>query len=197
VKDEAIYLLCLDPGFASVGVVVLKLTSKGEFVKVAKLIETKKAPKKQRLLVAHENVQRTIEIVRALRELDQQFMFRAICAESMSFPRNSSAAAKMAMCWGALCWFSESARTPILQARPQEIRAALGLKAGAGRKVGKEIVAARLRRKFKKAAKVIEAAAPPSKQEHLYDALAAGVACLQASEIQFVRNLVQPNKRGR
>lgn len=47
----------------------------------------------------------------------------AICAESMSFPRFASAAAKMAMAWGGLVttWYAP----PICQASPQEIKRAL------------------------------------------------------------------------
>lgn len=188
----SIHILGVDPGFAYVGLVVVKLRGLHVFVKHAEVFTTKKASKKQRVLATDDNLHRAKQIARRLSDLDKLYRIRGIAAEAMSFPRNASAAAKVSLCWGVLSCFSEVANVPILQARPQEIRAALGLKPVKGETKGdkKTKTQAKLNARFGKfVSRVAAAGIPKSQHEHVYDALAAAVACIKSPEIQWARSL--------
>ena len=190
--SQAIHILGVDPGFANIGLVVVKLKSNKEFVKHVEAFVTKKSPKKTRVLTTDDNLMRAKQIARRLRELDRKYRFRGIAAEAMSFPRNASAAAKMSLAWGVLADLSEGAGIPIIQARPQAIRAALGLqpKKAEGKDSAKNRTQVALRKRFKKFASLVERSGiPKGRWEHCYDALAAVVACLESPEIQWARSL--------
>ena len=83
-KSRSTYLLCIDPGFASLGLVVLRLRDDKARVVRVQLVTTVKSPKKQRILASHENVQRGREIATELQKIGASYGFAvfANCANN-------------------------------------------------------------------------------------------------------------------
>jgi len=121
-------VLGVDPGLASFGYALAKLAPGGG-LKVVTLgvLHTTKTATKQRVLASDDNLRRA-------RELDESLwaLFAAehpspvlICAESMSFPRSASVAAKMALAWGLIASFANDVGCPVAQCSPQAMKKAL------------------------------------------------------------------------
>lgn len=180
----SILVLGIDPGFANTGWAQLELggSTTPEKLLAMGLIETEKSSKKQKVLSSDDNYRRAREIAKALRKLPRPTV---ICAESMSFPRNSSAAAKVAMTWGVIADFCEVEDIPMLMTSPKELKRAVCSDATAS----KEDVQKALRLRFADLpiGLLKEAGIPPSSQEHPYDALAAAVACLDSETLRLLR----------
>jgi crossover junction endodeoxyribonuclease RuvC len=177
-------LLGLDPGFASVGWCVLSLEESREDVVAMGVFRTEKADAKRKVLAADDNFRRAREIVRLLRpKVDN---VQAICAESMSFPRNSSAAAKMAMSWGVVACMSELFNIPVVQATPKEVKKAV---CSNGSATKEEIEAALRARYAGRLSASLLADVPRSCHEHAWDALAACVACFDSEVVRLARRM--------
>lgn len=112
----------IDPGFASTGVVVARLNGLVVEDFAFTTIRTKKAKKGSLIYASQDNANRTKQLARDLKLLFDDFRPDAVCVEAMSFPRNASVAAKMALCWGVIGALSELYKAPILQASPQVIK---------------------------------------------------------------------------
>jgi len=151
------------------------------------LIETKKSDKKLKVLASDDNTRRGREIVNSLDEVLDGYHIHAICAESKSFPRNASAAAKVAIFWGILIKTAVLLNVPILQASPQLIKRRMCSKANATKKevqdacdhmFGPELIH-----------RLVKGIAG-SKLEHPYDGLAAVVACSDSEALCLARRMV-------
>jgi len=192
-------VLGLDPGFASLGYAVLALGQGGEPDLVLRLgvIRTKKTDVKQRVLSADDNIRRARELARSLDNLFQigvpdaiapnelEPRVRLVAAEKMSFPRNSMAAAKMAISWGIIVANLTRRGQALLQATPQEIKRRVTGKATASKE---EVQSAMVRRYGRGLGRMV-AKLPRGEHEHAFDALAAIVACLDSEEGRLVRAL--------
>lgn len=183
----------IDPGFANCGFVVVELGATKEFDRViaGTVICTKKADKKRRVRAADDNVERGREIARHVLKVVREFganRFIAICAESMSFPRHSGNAAKMAMTWGIIQTVAEVHALPIMQASPQELKRAVTGNSMAS----KEEIIRKLSKTFGtvKLAPFVEDLAE-SKWEHLFDALGSIVACYETDTFRLARKMVR------
>lgn len=183
----SLHVLGIDPGMASVGVAVMELLPDGLRLVEAGVIRTQKADKKRRVRAADDNIERTREIASELLRSIRTYRPVAICAESMSFPRSSSVAGKMAMCWGALAAIAEERHLPVLQATPQEIKQVLTGSKAAGKE---EVQAAVLARLAPRSCRDIESI-PRSQQEHAYDAMAAVMACEGSEVIRMARQMME------
>jgi crossover junction endodeoxyribonuclease RuvC len=173
----------IDPGFASIGWAVLDVGARGSLnVESMGVFETKKALKKQRALTIEDNVRRATEITRFLRKLVDVSGTIAICAEAMSFPRNSSAAAKMAMTWGVLVALAEELQVPIFQATPQEVKIALCNK----RTASKEEIQDAIRRRHKRTLN-LQTKIKATAHEHAFDAIAAAETCAAGPLLSMAR----------
>lgn len=185
-------VLGLDPGFANIGWAKVLLTDTGEVPFRMGVFRTEKSAKKLTVFASEDNVRRAREIYIQLRDLalnGEEGPVRAICAETMSFPRNASTAAKMSLCWGVIAAFSAQFNIPVVQASPQQLK-----KNVAGSKTSdKEEVQAALEVRYGKALlhKVCRGV-PTSMLEHPYDALGAVVATLDSELIRMARNLTAP-----
>jgi len=180
-------VLGLDPGFATCGYALVDLTRKdgAPFVDVRSLgtLRTAKADKKRKVLAADDNLRRAQELIRALYPLASNA--QAIVAESMSFPRNSAAAAKMAMCWGIVATLAEMNDLPIVQATPKEIKIAV---AGVGTATKEDVAAAvcaKCGRQFSE--ELLAQGLPKGMHEHAYDAVASVLACLNSDVLRAIR----------
>ncbi len=109
-------LVCLDPGFASVGYAVL--LCEGDTVTLSRfgLCRTKKSTDSE-VYASDDNLRRAVEVSAALSALVTESSAPALgfCVEAFSFPRNASNAAKVALTWGVLACLSESLAIPLWQ----------------------------------------------------------------------------------
>ena len=182
-----IRVLGVDPGFASIGYAVFEVYRDSERVVDAGLIATTKSDAKRKVRASEDNLERAKEIFSALDGLAERWGVTAVCAETMSFPRNSAAAAKMAMCWGVLAAIVQKRGLALAQASPQEVK-----KASCGKKdASKEEVPTSVGSRYPEIQNCVKGVAP-SRREHPYDAAATVVACL-GSEVLLLARKVAPS----
>lgn len=182
-------VLGLDPGFKNVGWCVIGYDNTHMVPVAFGVVRTEKSETKREVRAADDNLRRTREIVKALMAVfagvrspsGDLWVPKCLCAEAMSFPRNASAAAKVAMTWGVIASLSELLRMPIVQATPQEVRRSLlGF---IGKKASKEEVQEAVLKKLPTLKDHPSwEAIPGSLHEHVYDSFAAALAC-QDSEV--------------
>ena len=179
--------LGIDPGFASLGYSVVEIGEDSEHVLAMDVVRTSPATRKRRIREADDNVRRAGEIVKAIRGVFDRHNITVLCCESMSFPRGASAAAKLAMAWGAVVAIAIEHDVPILQATPKEIKKSVTGKKTASKeevrkvleeKYGGEVLARKI------------AHVTSCKQEHAFDALAAVISCLESETITLVRKML-------
>ena len=187
------HVLGIDPGFASIGWSVVRLDGQGEALVAVGVIRTEKSAAKRNVRASEDNLERAKEIAAELRALIDQYRVQLICAETMSYPRNSAAAAKMAMCWGVLAALAHQYGVPIAQATPQEVK-----KAVTGKKdASKEEVQEAVKRLYPVLAEAVTRNGGPyvlrdvprSLWEHPYDATAAVVACRESEVFLLARRM--------
>jgi len=183
-----IRILGADPGLATFGLAVIDISDEQDVLIHAGSILTAKSNKKLGVLVAEDNVRRTRDLLAALAPLLAANDIRAICAERFSAPRNSSAAAKVALAWGALIAHADLLRVPIVQPSPQEVKLAVCGK----RSASKTEVEIAMRQRYRgpvstEALAEMDDNLAPSHQEHAFDAMAVAVACLDSDIIRAVR----------
>ena len=177
-------MLGIDPGFANVGIGIVKVGKTDCSVIFTEILRTKKADKKVKVYVADDNIRRIREAASSLIDTIEQHDITAICAEAMSFPRNASTAAKMALFWGALIMIAHERDLPLYSATPQQIKKSL---CGTN-KASKEDIAKAVNARIK--GPVPMAGIPKTKQEHAYDAIAAVLTCIESDELKLVRKLI-------
>ena len=191
-----IYLLGVDPGFANIGWALVKLEddldSKPILVDMG-LVSTEKSSKKQKVLASDDNFRRAREISKHLSRLifaPDKKLIAGICAESMSFPRNASAAGKVAMAWGVLADVCETRRICMLMASPKQVKKTV---CGIGT-ASKEEVQTALQKQFGSKPEELLAThkIPNSSKEHPYDALASVLSCLDSEMITLIRRSGAP-----
>lgn len=177
-------VLGVDPGLRSFGYAVLNVerTAPGlHLVEVvtAGVIRTEKSDKKLKLLAANDDFRRVTAIVQRLTEvLGETGEPRCVCAEAMSFPRNSRSAAQMAMTWGIIATMAWQRGLPVLMVSPQQLKKAICNNRQASKEQIQEGVDRRIAQPvhpFLTAAKT-----PKGQWEHPYDAAAAVISCLDS-----------------
>lgn len=194
-------LLGIDPGFASFGFAAIALPPDpmNTMMRIESfgVFETAKATKKQHVLATEDNLRRARELADFLdalivRHATDRGRLVAICAESMSWPRNAAVTAKMGITWGVVAAVAHRHKLPILQASPQAVK-----KGTAGRRdaTKDDVEAAVLKRitranpdllgthVFADVAKRI----PKTKKEHPFDAAAVAIVCSGAEIVQLSR----------
>jgi Holliday junction resolvasome RuvABC endonuclease subunit len=183
-------ILGIDPGFANCGYAVVLLGADGTLRPTSMgVFNTDKSTAKRNVLASDDNVRRSREIYRFMRDLlrdGPHGVVRAICAETMSFPRNASTSAKMALCWGVVAALSEEFDIPVLQATPQGLKLAVA----GNRSASKEDIKKALEKKFgKQVLTELCEETTASKQEHPFDALGAVVACGDSEVLRLARRM--------
>lgn len=176
--NRGIFVLGVDPGLANMGWSVVELHSHTEVLHECGVQRTEPSGKKRKVLASDDNLRRAREMAAELARLFDVYSISAICAESMSFPRNSSAAAKMAMCWGAVASFAHLHNLSVIQSSPQELKKVVcGSKSASKEDVGQAV-----RIRFADVDKLLTLV-PPGRREHAYDATAAIMAALVNSDV--------------
>jgi len=176
-------VLGLDPGFGKCGYSIFEVDKdpKEDTVVELGVIKTSKSNKKRKILAADDNLDRASEIAKKLWKLSHGVS--AICAESMSFPRNSSTAAKMAMCWGIVAAIAVRRQVPVLQATPQEIKKCIC----SDKTASKEAIQEKLNDTYKECPGLVSKIAK-GQLEHPYDSLASIITCLDSPYLKLLRN---------
>ncbi len=187
-------LIGVDPGFANFGYAATTWQNpKQGHVQDFGVFETEKSNKKQNVLSSSDNIRRMREIHMFfstwLRRFADHASYRviAICAESISLPRNASVSAKMGMTWGVLVSVAAELSVPIFEATPQMVkRAVTGNKSATKEEVqaaldvfiptvlGASVTTSAAIDKFLK-----------GQREHVADSLASVVACMSSDSIQM------------
>lgn len=170
-------ILGIDPGFAKLGWCLAEYDGNAPSVLHMGVLETTKDTRK--VLACVDNVRRAQEIRDGLMSLTALYV-DVFCAEAMSFPRNASSAAKVAMAWGVIASVAQDIHVPIVQVSPQQIKVATtgSLKASKVR-VGQELC-----RMCPEIVSMLEPLAV-NKREHPIDALGAIVAALGSEVIKM------------
>jgi Holliday junction resolvasome RuvABC endonuclease subunit len=182
-----IRVLGIDPGFASIGWAIVRL-GRGEVspeIEGMGVFHTQKGDRKQGVLASDDNFRRARELAVFFDEAVNDI--HVACSESMSYPRNASNAAKVALCWGVLASLCEAKSLPMVQASPQEVKKVLCGKKDAS----KEDVQQALNVRFNWVPKKMleEQKVTKSDLEHPYDALAAVVACARSEIVVAMRKM--------
>ena len=178
-------ILSIDPGMGHLGWAVLRLgpkrkgsTEDGLELLSAGHVGTKPTTKK--ILTSLDNVDRLKKIMKclgtAIDGYDEGQGF--IVAEAQSWPRNSSACAKIGMVWGHMVSLSEEWEWPLIQVQPQEIKEHMTGK----RSASKDAVQKAVLKIYPKAAGMLEDLAK-GKREHPYDAIAAALTARAQSDL--------------
>lgn len=179
-------ILGIDPGLASFGVAVVELLPEGERVLALEVIRTAKSAAKHDVLAACDNVRRARELAAALESIIRERCPVAIAAESMSFPRSSSVAGKMCLAWGVVSALAEEHGLPVVQASPQQVKAAV-----VGDKSASKLdVESALLRRYGNAIEAL-VHVPDGQREHAFDSLAAVVASLGSDVVRMARAMTR------
>jgi len=181
------YVMGLDPGFASFGVVLLQLDKSSEIPVHMDVIRTTKSNKKLKTLSTDDNFRRTQILVEELSKLLMAHEVVAIGAEAMSFTRNASSSAKLGMSWGVIASLAFRWDLPVFQCSPQELK----LRVAGSKQASKQAVADAMRRRypdvdFDDLLKKL----PFGEHEHAWDALASVVACLGTEPVRMIRRMM-------
>lgn len=182
-------VLAVDPGFASMGWVLLQLggTEPADEVVGCGLIETSPSTnKKERVAKAGSNTDRNQVIVRALQA--QWDGVVVLARESASIPRSSSVAHQLGISYGTLTTLAEVHECPVYEVSPQRIKHALCGKLDAS-KAEIEVVA-RARYSFPG----IDAVSK-SKRNHIYDAAAVAIVVAKFQELAGFRYAIRSSGR--
>lgn len=180
-----ICVLGIDPGMANCGYAEMLLRPHSEQVLSMGVISTKKSNVKKGVLATDDNFERLKHISKTFRKIiEDRGTIKAICAESMSYPPNASAAAKMAMVWGVICTLSVIYDLPVIQASPQQIKRAVC----GNNEASKEDVEAALIQKYDPNPAFLAGVAR-SKREHPFDALGSIVSCFDSAVILMARKM--------
>lgn len=180
-------VLGVDPGLAHFGISLVDLYPKRPRVLFVDVVATEKEDRKRKVLEADDIVRRGRELATVIRAAFLNFRRpRAVCVEAMSFPRSSSAAAKLALSWGILVAETDRAGLPMTVASPQRIRdAVLGQRVEAGKRVkaSKEDVAGALGRLCDVDPMLFDAIATEDR-EHAWDGIAAAYTATKSDLIR-------------
>jgi Holliday junction resolvasome RuvABC endonuclease subunit len=171
------YVAGVDPGLAKFGYVLMRISISGPGIPIevdlqtVEVIKTKPAKRKER---------RADEDLRARLKQITDFLYvewetkpnkpRVLAMESLSFVRNASVSAKIALAHGATQALANASSIPIVCYSPQEIKLACGLK----RDASKADVEAVIRGKWKSAKWPDH-----GEREHAFDAAGAVMAFLK------------------
>lgn len=203
VVPRPLVILGVDPGFASFGFALLSLapgrgapgvaTGVAERVEALGLIETQKANKKQAVYASDDTVKRSRELMDVL---DPLFAGASVvAAESMSYPRSSTASCKMGIGWGLIAALAWRYQLPIVQISPQEIKKIHTGRKDASKEDIQEALGTRWGDNFRDQLHKIK----KSGREHPADAAAAAAASLNSDVVRgLVRSLaLQRSQHGR
>lgn len=190
--SREVFILGADPGFASFGLSVVRLTKGAEEFIRTDVIRTQKSVKKRGVKAADDNFRRAQIIAAKLHEVVQGYQPMAIAAESASWPRNASASSKLAMAWGVLADLCHVYQLPMVQASPQEIKKVLCGDKSASKEAIRAAVEQLYPGQFDEFKRRFPARNPPQPNgqwEHGFDSAGAIVTCLDTDVLRMARGM--------
>lgn len=190
--NREVFVLGMDPGFASFGFGVVQLLPEGERIVRVDVIRTQKSAKKLNVKAADDNFRRGQAISAILHDVVKEYQPVALAAESASWPRNASSSAKLALSWGILIDLCHVYHLPMAQASPQEIKKVLCKKKSATKEDIRQALEALYPHQFDAFKTEFPAKNPPKPHgqwEHGFDAVGAVVACLSTDVIRMARSM--------
>jgi len=147
------------------------------------IFSTEQSDKKRHVLACDDNLRRVGEIALFIDEKIRINSVKIICSEAISYPRNAGAAAKVALCFGAIGCIAKLTNTPIVQASPQEVKKRLcGKKDASKEDVERAVKAKYDLSKFLVGVRV-------SLHNHAFDALASAITCFDSDAVVMARRL--------
>lgn len=183
----SVRVIGIDTGFSSLGYAVCRLDKTGDVVwEEVGVLHTAKSDKKRNVRASDDNLRRIRGLYAMLSDVLVRHAPSVLCAETMSWPRNSAIVAKMGMSWGVLGALVELNQLPVAQASPQEIK----LVAAGSKSASKEEVADAMKLRFPGQFDAYMAATNKTDLEHGFDAAATVVACLDSDVVQLARKMV-------
>lgn len=187
-----VFILGTDPGFASFGFSIVRLTGAAEEIIRTDVIRTQKSAKKTGVKAADDNFRRAQAISAILHDVVKEYQPMALAAESASWPRNASASAKLAMAWGILADLCQVYQLPMVQVSPQDLKKALCNNKSATKEDIRRAMEARYPDQFDEFKHRFPAKKPPKPNgqwEHGFDAAGSVAACLDTDVIRMARGM--------
>jgi len=182
-------VLGVDPGLASFGYAIVELEPNGGAeLRTLGVLHTSKTDAKRKVLASDDSLRRARELDEALWAVINALASRpvVICAESMSFPRSASVAAKMGISWGLIAAFANDVGCPVAQCSPQQMKKIL---CGASNASKVDVQQALDRRFFPSGSGSLFAGVKKTDREHCADALGAVIACEQHEAMLLARRM--------
>ena len=179
----SLQLVCLDPGFASLGYATLVLEERAR-VTTFGVIHTEKSAKKRQILEVDDGLRRARELAAFLRRLVASGRTVALCAESLSISVgwSNGVAAKMGIIWGVIASLSEATGIPVIQGSPQDVKKAVcRVKTATKEEVQEAVV------RLYPEVEAMRLALPRGQWEHSHDAVAMGHLALSSDVIKMAR----------
>jgi len=144
---------------------------------------TKPTQRRHEVLACDDNVRRTRHIAAWLSDLVKGYGAQVLCAEALSYPKNITIAAKLALCWGAIATVAHYHGLPIVQCSPKGLKEAVTGDSSA-RKIAVEMA---LRHRYPAKLESILVGMPSGQVEHACDALGAIVAAMDSDVVRIAR----------
>jgi len=163
-------ILGLDPGFASCGWALLDMRGAQPLALASGVIRTK-ATTSTKKRKCEDNVHRLQLITDELAMIHKKHRFALIAAEAQSWTRHPNSDRAIAMVWGVIASVAELYNCPVIQIRPQDVKAYLVKDATAS----KAALQAHVERNVEGAQELL-ARIPASQQNHASDAMACALA---------------------
>lgn len=184
-------VLGLDPGFASCGWALVRLTPGAEELLAVGVIETEKSAKKRAVRSSDDNLRRARELAS---ELDALIAGRGeqvacVAAESQSWPRSAGVTGKIGMAWGVIAALVQRYGLALVQASPQEVKQATAGAKNASKDEVEQFVALWAQNRGAEAWRAFLGEHRGTLHEHGADAVAVVIACLDSEVIRGMRAL--------
>lgn len=184
--SDAIRIVGIDPGLANLGVALFLFhPDEGYALQSVHLICTKKETKKRGLRQKSDDTRRLGEVVTQFREIVEPWEPHVYSFEEVPAIRNSANVRKVALSWGA-CFAIANERpgTLVLEYGPQDLKIAVTGSPTAS----KALMISTLSKRYPALA---ESTIPPSKKEHVADAVAAALKAAQDPAVVALANALK------
>lgn len=175
------YVLGIDPGFASMGWAVISFGGDGPACEEAGIIKTKRDPIQSK---HDDNLYRIQKIAQSLEKIEATFNPAFVACEAMSWTRHANADRAVAMAWGAIG--TALLEVPIIQISPVDVKNRLcGMKTAS-----KALVEERVKDRILDAGEWLERIAK-TQRNHVADAMAAALACSEHTSFKMAQRMLR------
>lgn len=188
-----VHVLALDPGLATLGLAVIRLSTASittwpglevePVIEVLEVLRTTKSPKKAKVLVAHDDVRRVGELLEQIHELVQPYNVVAIAAELPSGSQGARPAMCLGMAKGIVAALKVRYAIPLAACSPKTLKKTVAGSASASK--------LEVQRGIEQRWPGVMWPRRKTDHEHAADALGAFVACAQSDVIRMACTLAR------